>query len=173
MEKVRDILKIAQEPVSLETPIGEEEDSHLGDFIPDEDASEPAEAASFTFLHEQLEQHIVSECLRELRRTQEVEPEPCLALFEARREQLRALRSAYGEPGVTAWLKGLMCTALVQSMGALSSRAAPAVCRCISGALVDACVDWVLDPNGLEREAFLRIVTAFLTGGIQSQTAMT
>lgn len=54
VEKVREILKIAQEPVSLETPIGEEEDSHLGDFIPDEDASEPAEAASFTFLREQL-----------------------------------------------------------------------------------------------------------------------
>jgi len=53
-DKVRDILKIAQEPVSLETPIGEEEDSHLGDFIPDEDASEPAEAASFTLLREQL-----------------------------------------------------------------------------------------------------------------------
>jgi len=53
-EKVREILKIAQEPVSLETPIGEEEDSHLGDFIPDEDASEPAEAASFTLLREQL-----------------------------------------------------------------------------------------------------------------------
>ncbi|MDO4749686.1 MAG: RNA polymerase sigma factor RpoD [Eubacteriales bacterium] len=54
VEKVRDILKIAQEPVSLETPIGEEEDSHLGDFIPDEEASEPAEAASFTLLKEQL-----------------------------------------------------------------------------------------------------------------------
>ncbi|MGI6014025.1 MAG: RNA polymerase sigma factor RpoD [Oscillospiraceae bacterium] len=54
IEKVRDILKIAQEPVSLETPIGEEEDSHLGDFIPDEDASEPSEAASFTLLKEQL-----------------------------------------------------------------------------------------------------------------------
>ena len=53
-EKVREILKIAQEPVSLETPIGEEEDSHLGDFIPDEDASEPAEAASYTLLKEQL-----------------------------------------------------------------------------------------------------------------------
>ena len=53
-DKVRDILKIAQEPVSLETPIGEEEDSHLGDFIPDEDASEPSEAASFTLLKEQL-----------------------------------------------------------------------------------------------------------------------
>jgi len=53
-EKVREIMKIAQEPVSLETPIGEEEDSHLGDFIPDEDASEPAEAASFTLLKEQL-----------------------------------------------------------------------------------------------------------------------
>ena len=47
---MRDILKIAQEPVSLETPIGEEEDSHLGDFIPDDDAPEPAEAASFTLL---------------------------------------------------------------------------------------------------------------------------
>lgn len=54
VERVREILKIAQEPVSLETPIGEEEDSHLGDFIPDEDASEPAEAASFTMLKEQL-----------------------------------------------------------------------------------------------------------------------
>ena len=54
VEKVRDILKIAQEPISLETPIGEEEDSHLGDFIPDEDASEPAEAASYTLLKEQL-----------------------------------------------------------------------------------------------------------------------
>ena len=49
-EKVREILKIAQEPVSLETPIGEEEDSHLGDFIPDEDAPAPAEAAAFTLL---------------------------------------------------------------------------------------------------------------------------
>ena len=54
VDKVRDILKIAQEPVSLETPIGEEEDSHLGDFIPDEDASEPSEAASFALLKEQL-----------------------------------------------------------------------------------------------------------------------
>jgi len=54
VEKIRDILKIAQEPVSLETPIGEEEDSHLGDFIEDEGASEPSEAASFTFLREQL-----------------------------------------------------------------------------------------------------------------------
>ena len=54
VDKVREILKIAQEPVSLETPIGEEEDSHLGDFIPDEGASEPSEAASFTLLKEQL-----------------------------------------------------------------------------------------------------------------------
>ena len=54
VDKVREILKIAQEPVSLETPIGEEEDSHLGDFIPNEDASEPSEAASFTLLKEQL-----------------------------------------------------------------------------------------------------------------------
>ena len=54
VEKVREILKIAQEPVSLETPIGEEEDSHLGDFIPDEGASEPSEAASFNLLKEQL-----------------------------------------------------------------------------------------------------------------------
>lgn len=54
VEKVREIMKIAQEPVSLETPIGEEEDSHLGDFIPDDDAPAPAEAASFTLLKEQL-----------------------------------------------------------------------------------------------------------------------
>ena len=54
VEKVREILKIAQEPVSLETPIGEEEDSHLGDFIPAEDAPAPAEAAAFSMLKEQL-----------------------------------------------------------------------------------------------------------------------
>ncbi|GAA0181949.1 RNA polymerase sigma factor RpoD [Clostridium sediminicola] len=54
VEKVREIMKIAQEPVSLETPIGEEEDSHLGDFIPDDDSPAPAEAAAFTMLKEQL-----------------------------------------------------------------------------------------------------------------------
>ncbi len=54
VDKVRDIMKLAQEPVSLETPIGEEEDSHLGDFIPDDDAPAPAEAASYTLLREQL-----------------------------------------------------------------------------------------------------------------------
>ncbi|NLV89325.1 MAG: RNA polymerase sigma factor RpoD [Tissierellia bacterium] len=54
VEKVRVIMKIAQEPVSLETPIGEEEDSHLGDFIPDEEVLAPAEAATFTMLREQL-----------------------------------------------------------------------------------------------------------------------
>lgn len=54
IDKVREIMKIAQEPVSLETPIGEEEDSHLGDFIPDDDAPAPAEAASFLLLKEQL-----------------------------------------------------------------------------------------------------------------------
>ncbi len=54
VDKVREILKIAQEPVSLETPIGEEEDSHLGDFIEDDKITEPSEAASFTLLKEQL-----------------------------------------------------------------------------------------------------------------------
>ncbi|MBQ3554374.1 MAG: RNA polymerase sigma factor RpoD [Clostridia bacterium] len=54
IDKVREIMKIAQEPVSLETPIGEEEDSHLGDFIPDDDAPAPSEAASFLLLKEQL-----------------------------------------------------------------------------------------------------------------------
>ncbi len=53
-EKVREIMKIAQDPVSLETPIGEEEDSHLGDFIPDDDSPAPAEAASYMLLREQL-----------------------------------------------------------------------------------------------------------------------
>ncbi|MFO7942198.1 MAG: RNA polymerase sigma factor RpoD [Bacillota bacterium] len=54
-DRVREIMKISQEPVSLETPIGEEEDSHLGDFIPDEEAQEPADAASFALLKDQLE----------------------------------------------------------------------------------------------------------------------
>ena len=56
VERVREILKISQEPVSLETPIGEEEDSHLGDFIQDENVPVPAEAAAFTLLREQLEE---------------------------------------------------------------------------------------------------------------------
>ncbi|HHW12450.1 MAG TPA: RNA polymerase sigma factor RpoD [Firmicutes bacterium] len=56
VERVREIIKIAQEPVSLETPIGEEEDSHLGDFIEDQDVPAPAEAASFRLLKEQLEE---------------------------------------------------------------------------------------------------------------------
>ncbi len=55
-EKVREIMKIAQDPVSLETPIGEEDDSHLGDFIPDEDAPAPAEAAAYSLLKEQIEE---------------------------------------------------------------------------------------------------------------------
>ena len=54
VEKVREIIRVAQEPVSLETPIGEEEDSHLGDFIPDDDAPAPADAASMLLLKEQL-----------------------------------------------------------------------------------------------------------------------
>ncbi|HAQ41491.1 MAG TPA: RNA polymerase sigma factor RpoD [Clostridiales bacterium] len=53
-DKVREILKIAQEPVSLETPIGEEEDSHLGDFIPDDEVQAPSDVATFTLLKEQL-----------------------------------------------------------------------------------------------------------------------
>ena len=57
-EKVREIMKIAQDPVSLETPIGEEEDSHLGDFIPDEDAPEPSEVASATILREVIEREL-------------------------------------------------------------------------------------------------------------------
>ena len=56
VEKVREIMKIAQDPVSLETPIGEEEDSHLGDFIPDEDALAPAEAAAYSLLKDQIEE---------------------------------------------------------------------------------------------------------------------
>ena len=54
VEKVREVLKVAQDPISLETPVGEEEDSHLSDFIPDDDASAPADAASQTLLKEQL-----------------------------------------------------------------------------------------------------------------------
>ena len=55
MSKVQEIIKIAQEPVSLESPIGEEEDSHLGDFIPDDDTPSPAEATSTNILREELD----------------------------------------------------------------------------------------------------------------------
>ncbi len=64
-DKVREIMRVAQEPVSMEAPIGEEEDSHLGDFIPDEDAPVPAEAASHTLLKEQLAQVLKSLTPRE------------------------------------------------------------------------------------------------------------
>ena len=56
VDKVREIMRVAQEPVSLETPIGEEEDSHLGDFIQDDNVPVPADAAAFTLLKEQLEE---------------------------------------------------------------------------------------------------------------------
>ena len=65
VERVREIMKIAQEPVSLETPIGEEEDSHLGDFIEDHDAQAPADVASFTLLKEQLAEVLGTLTLRE------------------------------------------------------------------------------------------------------------
>jgi len=65
VDKVREIMRVAQEPVSLETPIGEEEDSHLGDFIPDEDAPAPADAASNTLLREQLSEVLKSLTPRE------------------------------------------------------------------------------------------------------------
>ncbi len=67
VERVREIMKIAQEPVSLETPIGEEEDSHLGDFIEDHDAPAPADAASFTLLREQLDEVLETLTIREKR----------------------------------------------------------------------------------------------------------
>ena len=67
VEKVREILRVAQEPVSLETPIGEEEDSHLGDFIPDEDATVPAEAAYHALLCEQLDEVLETLTEREAR----------------------------------------------------------------------------------------------------------
>lgn len=67
VDRVREIMKIAQEPVSLETPIGEEEDSHLGDFIEDHDAPAPADAASFTLLREQLGEVLETLTLREKR----------------------------------------------------------------------------------------------------------
>ncbi len=65
VSKVREILRVAQEPVSLETPIGEEEDSHLGDFIPDDDAPAPADAASILLLKEQLDEVLQSLTPRE------------------------------------------------------------------------------------------------------------
>ena len=64
-DKVRDILRISQEPVSLETPIGEEEDSHLGDFIPDEDALSPADAAAMTFLKAKVNEVLETLTVRE------------------------------------------------------------------------------------------------------------
>ena len=66
-DKVREIMKVSQEPVSLETPIGEEEDSHLGDFIPDDGTLAPSEAASHQLLKEQVEDVLASLTNRERR----------------------------------------------------------------------------------------------------------
>ena len=66
-EKVREIMKISQEPVSLETPVGEEEDSHIGDFIPDEDAQAPSESAAQTLLKEHINEVLNTLTLREQR----------------------------------------------------------------------------------------------------------
>ena len=82
--KVREIIKIAQEPVSLETPIGEEEDSHLGDFIPDEDAPAPAEAASFALMKEQLMDVLDTLTPRE---------EKVLRQFNVTRERIRQIEA--------------------------------------------------------------------------------
>ena len=65
VERVREIIKISQEPVSLETPIGEEEDSHLGDFIQDENVPVPADAAAYTMLKEQLKEVLGTLTVRE------------------------------------------------------------------------------------------------------------
>ena len=67
VDKVREILRVAQEPVSLETPIGEEEDSHLGDFIPDDDAQAPVDAASMALMREQLSEVLKTLTPREAR----------------------------------------------------------------------------------------------------------
>lgn len=66
-DKVREIMKISQEPVSLETPVGEEEDSHIGDFIPDEEAQAPSESAAQTLLKEHIMEVLNTLTLREQR----------------------------------------------------------------------------------------------------------
>ena len=83
VDKVREIMRVAQEPVSLETPIGEEEDSHLGDFIPDDEAPAPADAASHTLLKEQL-----GEVLSTLTTREEVGKE-----FDVTRERIRQIEA--------------------------------------------------------------------------------
>ena len=87
VERVQEIIRIAQDPVSLETPIGEEEDSGLGDFIPDEDAPAPAEAASLVLLKEQINQ-VLSEPLtdREEKVLQRLESDLRMAVQELLRK---------------------------------------------------------------------------------------
>ncbi len=85
VDKVREIMRVAQEPVSLETPIGEEEDSHLGDFIPDDDAPPPADVASHTLLKEQLEE--------------------VLATLTPREEKVLAFVSAWRTAAAVPWRK--------------------------------------------------------------------
>ncbi len=106
VEKVREILRVAQEPVSLETPIGEEEDSHLGDFIPDDDAPAPADAASHTLLKETLSEVLDSLTEREAkvltlrfgledgrpRTLEEVGQEFCVTRERIRQIEAKALR---------------------------------------------------------------------------------
>ena len=120
-EKVREIMKIAQDPVSLETPIGEEEDSHLGDFIPDDDTPSPAEATSTSILREELERQLHTLTPREehviklrfglydgrTRTLEEVGKEFDITRERIRQIEAKALRKLR-HPGRARHLKGFM-----------------------------------------------------------------
>ncbi len=118
-------------------------------------------------LEHRLEESILEECHRTLQRTKRVQAEPCLQAFESHRTELRAFANRHSEADIVRKLKALINTALLRSMESENRSAVQPVCNCISGALVDACVAWVLDDGGLSREDFLKIITTFLSGGIQ------
>ena len=118
-------------------------------------------------LERRLEESILEECHRTLQRTKRVQAELCLRAFELHREELRAFASRHGEADIVRKLKALINTALKQNLKDENPAAVPAFCNCISGALVDACVAWVIDDSGLSRDDFLKIINTFLSGGIQ------
>lgn len=134
VDKVREIMRVAQEPVSLETPIGEEEDSHLGDFIPDEDAPVPAEAASHTLLKEQLSGVLKSLTPREEkvlrlrfgledgrpRTLEEVGKE-----FNVTRERIRQIEAKA--------LRKLRHPSRSKKLRDFLDRCGPRLCRCLNG----------------------------------------
>ena len=118
-------------------------------------------------LNDQLENYILEECRKGIQKTPLVQVEPVVEMFETHRQELKGLAKNRNEGGIVRKLKELLCTAMMDSLSYWEHPALSAICRCITGSLVDACVSWVIDDEGISRSALIRTVTAYVSAGIQ------